>query len=272
MSRHEQWQIEGNAADLYERYAARHILGPWAPGLIEAAAVRKGDRVLDLACGTGVVARLAAARVGETGQVTGLDLNAGMLATARSLPLPPGAPVEWVQASALDTQLPDRSFDVVLCQQGVQFFPDRLAALREVSRVLAPDGRIAISVWRATGIYNSAVGDALSRYLGGEIAARFCASRRAPSGDDLVATAVQAGFHSVKVQVQSLLVRLPSPEAFVPGHLAATPVAADFRATDDAARAAVSRHVAQALAMHNDGDGIAFPEEINVMTARKGAS
>lgn len=74
MTRNEQWQIEGNAAELYERYAARYILGPWAPGLIAIA----GVRVLDLACGTGAVARLAAKEVGASGRVIGLDLNAGM--------------------------------------------------------------------------------------------------------------------------------------------------------------------------------------------------
>jgi ubiquinone/menaquinone biosynthesis C-methylase UbiE len=272
MSRAEQWQIEGSAAELYERYAARHILRPWATGLVDAAAVRKGDRILDMACGTGVVARLAADRAGTTGRVTGLDLNAGMVATARSLPVPPGAPVEWVQASALDTGLEDRSFDVVLCQQGVQFFPDRVAALREIFRVLAPHGRLALSVWRTTGIYNSAVGDALSLHAGKEIARRFCASRDAPSGEDLVATTRRAGFESVKLHVQRMVVRLPPPEAFVLGHLAATPIAADIREIGDAVSAALIRDVAQGLASYRDGDGIAFPEEINVVTAMRGAS
>ena len=84
------FQVSGNAAELYERYAVPYVLGPWAPELVELAALKRGDRVLDLACGTGVVARLAAPRVGPTGHVTGLDLNAGMLAVARTLPPPSG--------------------------------------------------------------------------------------------------------------------------------------------------------------------------------------
>jgi SAM-dependent methyltransferase len=83
------FQVSGNAAELYERYAVPYVLGPWAPELVELAALKRGDRVLDLACGTGVVARLASPRVGPTGQVIGLDLNAGMLAVARTLPPPP---------------------------------------------------------------------------------------------------------------------------------------------------------------------------------------
>ena len=90
MSQPEQWQLSGNAAEMYEHYVVPYLLGPWAPGL---AALQPGERVLDVACGTRVVARLAAQKVGTTGQVTGLDLNPGMLAVARVLPPPPGAPI-----------------------------------------------------------------------------------------------------------------------------------------------------------------------------------
>ena len=121
MNQPAQWQISGDAAELYERYAVRYILGPWAASLVDAACLAPGDRVLDIACGTGVVTRIAAQRVGSSGKVIGLDLNPAMLAVARSLPTASAAPVEWVQRSALDLGLPDRSIDAVLCQQGLQF-------------------------------------------------------------------------------------------------------------------------------------------------------
>ena len=101
-------------------------------GLVEVAALRPGERVLDVACGTGVVARLAAQQVGTAGQVTGVDLNAGMLAVARALSPPPGATITWVEGSAVAIDLADVQFDVVLCQQGLQFFPDQPAALWEM--------------------------------------------------------------------------------------------------------------------------------------------
>jgi len=97
MSQHEQWQLTAEATELYERYPARYFLGPWAPLLIDAARLIGGERVLDLACGTGLVARIAAQRVGPAGQIVGVDLNPGMFAVAQSLPAAVGAPVEWLE-------------------------------------------------------------------------------------------------------------------------------------------------------------------------------
>ena len=272
MITNEQWQLTGDAAELYERYAARYILAPWAPRLLELAQVAAGERVLDLACGTGVVTRLAAERVGPSGSVIGLDLNPGMIAVARSVAAPSGARVEWVKRSALETRLPAASFDVVVCQQGFQFFPDRPAALREMRRLLVPAGRIAISVWRSTGIYNSAVGHALEALFGSTIASRFCASRAAPGGDELLDAVREAGFDQAKLHVQRMTVRLPPPEAFVLGHLAATPVAPELRAADSPLHRSLVARVARDLARYRTADGVAFPEEVNVVTACGGAS
>jgi SAM-dependent methyltransferase len=267
MSKADRWQVDGSAAELYERYVARYILGPWVPGLLDVAGVRTGDRVLDVACGTGAVTRVAAQRVGAPGRVTGLDLSAAMLAVARALQSSPGAPIGWIEASALDTGLPDRSYDVVLCQQGLQFFPDKPTALREMHRVLVPGGRLAVSVWRATGIYNAAVGDALREMAGDDTRRRFCASRDVPSHEELASLIAATPFRQTQLRVQRLTVRLPCLEDFVPAHLAGTPVAAEIRAMGEAARVALGRDVAQRLSNHRDGDGVAFPEEVNIVTA-----
>ena len=134
MSDHEHWQLDGSAPELYERYLVPAITRIWASDLIDRAGPKPGKSLLDVACGTGVVARLAAERM-RTGRVVGLDLNEGMLAVARSVPIT-GAPIEWREGSALSLPFENRSFDLVLCQLGVQFFPDRSLALREMKRVL----------------------------------------------------------------------------------------------------------------------------------------
>src|SRR5919197_2579488 len=99
MTRHEQWHLSADAAKRYERVVARHILAPWVRVLIDAAGLSARERVLDLACGTGLVARAAAERVGPGGHVVGVDLNPGMIAVARTLPPPAGAAIEWITYS-----------------------------------------------------------------------------------------------------------------------------------------------------------------------------
>lgn len=268
MNTREQWQLTTlEAAELYERCPARYILGPWAPLLVEAARVVSGDRVLDVACGTGIVARIAAERIGPTGRVVGVDLNPGMIAVARSLPAPVGAPIEWLEGSALDLQLNDVSFDAVLCQQGLQFFPDKAVALKEMRRVLDRRGRLALSVWHGTGPYNNAVSDALARWVSNEAAVRFSATRQVPTAEELRHLATGAGFSAVEVRISRIDVHLPHLDKFVLDHLAATPVAGAIAAVDSEARKQIGTCVTEQLRGYADGDGVTFPEETHVMTA-----
>src|ERR1700722_8583613 len=139
MSQQGQWQVAGSAPEVYERELVPAVFRPWAPILVDLAHPRPGERVVDVACGTGVVARIVAARVGPKGTVVGVDLNPGMLSVARSaVSTDPraSAPVQWQEASADKLPFPDGSFDIVYCQLGLQFFVDRAAALCEMRRVL----------------------------------------------------------------------------------------------------------------------------------------
>jgi ubiquinone/menaquinone biosynthesis C-methylase UbiE len=135
--------------EVYEQVLVPAIARPLSRVVVDLAAPTEGERALDLACGTGLVARAVAPLVGAGGTVIGVDALPGMLAVARSLPDPGGATVEWVEADAGETGLPDGSFDLVICQQGLQFFPDRGAAAAEVRRVLAPGGRFVAAVWQS---------------------------------------------------------------------------------------------------------------------------
>src|SRR5918993_2770365 len=115
----EQWQLEESSAESYERYLVPLFFAPGAQYLIELAALGVGERVLDVACGTGIVARSAAPRVGANGRVVGLDLNEGMLEVARMASSEVHPAIEWQQGDATDMPLRDRAFDVVFCQQGL---------------------------------------------------------------------------------------------------------------------------------------------------------
>src|SRR5260370_36080559 len=176
MSGQSGWQLaSGSDAEAYERYLMSPFGNAWTQALVQLAAPAEGDRVLDVACGTGAAARFAAPLVGPTGLVTGLDLNAGMLTIARAMPAPEGITIAWREGNATALPFPNASFDVVCCQQGLQFFPDRPAALREMFRVLAPTGRLALSVWRGLEHqpFYAALTRALDRYVSSPAHARL---------------------------------------------------------------------------------------------------
>jgi ubiquinone/menaquinone biosynthesis C-methylase UbiE len=262
-----QWQLAGNAAELYEDVLVPTVFKPWGADLVELADLQHGERVLDVACGTGVVARLAAQQVGTTGKVTGLDLNAGMLRVARSLPAAPGAPVTWAEGSALAMPLPDASFDVVLCQQGFQFFPDQRAGLQELKRVLVPGGRVLLSIWEGETPYSFAMATAVERHVGLEAATTLRKSRACPDPETVRHLMVQTGFRGAKTCARNLTRRLPAIAGFVLRHLAATPVAGAIAALSEGARAALAEDVRKALRAYEDGDGVTYPEVTHVLMA-----
>ncbi|MEP3278724.1 MAG: methyltransferase domain-containing protein [Stappiaceae bacterium] len=136
-------QISKSAAEIYDEFFVPALFGVWAAPLCDAADIRPGHSVLDVACGSGATTRIAAERVSPGGAVTGLDCNEGMLDVARSrMPL-----ITWTHGQAEALPFEDNMFDAVLCQFGLMFFDDRQQALSEMLRVLRPGGRMAVSVW-----------------------------------------------------------------------------------------------------------------------------
>ena len=212
----------GDPATNYERYFVPAIGAPLAHELIELAALRPGERVLDVACGTGVVTRMAAERVGHAG-VAGVDLNPAMLAVARSVG--GGTELEWHEASAASLPLGDATFDVVLCQMGLQFFADRQGALREMRRVLAPGGRVVLNVPGPTPPPFAVLEQAVARYID-PAAGRFVATVFSLHDPDEVEQLLSdAGFADVLARAQRTTLRLPPPEEFLWQYLHSTPLA-----------------------------------------------
>lgn len=270
MSQQMDWtRYGGSAAEIYERHMVPAIFGPWAEDLLALATPKPGERVLDVACGTGIVARLVVQRVGPNGTVVGLDLNPGMLAVARTIPVPHAAQIEWREGNVSAIPFPDATFDLALCQQGLQFFPDRLAALREMRRVLVRGGRLALSVWRpmqhSPGF--AALATALGRFIAPEAAAIMQGPFALGSADDLRILMTDAGFVDVVVQPAAKALRFPSPEEFVGRYVAATPLAAVVAKANDDARAALTTEVGASLKSYVDHQGLAFPIETHLVLA-----
>jgi ubiquinone/menaquinone biosynthesis C-methylase UbiE len=259
----------GNAAENYERFFVPAIGAPLAADLVETAALRPGERVLDVACGTGVVARLAAQRVGPTGSVAGLDLNPGMLAVARSV-APSDFSIHWYESSAEAMPLSDETFDAVLCQVSLQFLPDKIAALRQMRRVLVTGGRLILSVPGPTPAIFAVMDEALERHIGPEAArfVRLVFSLHDP--DELRALITEAGFHDVTVRADTKELKLAPPEEFLWQYIQSTPLAAAVAGADDAARDSLQRDVALGCRRFVEGGGsLVLQQGITVATGHK---
>ena len=210
-------QTQVDAARAYEGLFVPALFGQWATRVADAAGIRPGDRVLDVACGTGVLARTALSRAGRSGHVAGLDPSPGMLAVAEEL-----APaVSWHRGTAESLPFPDASFDAVVSQFGLMFFADRVRALREMLRVLVADGRMVVAVWDGLDhIPAYAVEVNLLERLAGAAAAD---ALRAPFvlGDrnDLVTLFREAGAVAAAVDTQLGTARFPSVRVMVEADL-----------------------------------------------------
>jgi ubiquinone/menaquinone biosynthesis C-methylase UbiE len=274
MSDQGQWQVAGNAAETYERALVPAVFAAWAPLVVTLADPQPGERVLDVACGTGVVTRLASQRVGRTGHVVGLDLNPGMLAVATSRASgqsPTDAPITWQEASATKMPLPDGSFDIVYCQLGLQFFPDRLAALREMYRVLVPGGRLGLMVWR--GIEHSPgferLAGSLTRHVNSDAAGIMRAPFSLGNAEELRELLSESRFREIAIRPVPGTVRFPSVARFVQDYVAGSPLAGHVAKVSDEARAALVSEVGIALRAYVSGTELRFPIEAHLVSARK---
>lgn len=215
----------GSAAENYERYFVPAIPLPVSGSLLDAAGLQPGERVLDVACGTGVIARLAAQRVGPTGSVTGADISPDMIEVARSIVAPASPIIDWHVSDAASLTLPDRAYDVVLCQLGLMFIEDRQRALTEFRRVLREDGRVAIStpgpITKVFEVLEEAIVEHIAADLGGFVRAVF--SLHDP--DTLISLLGDAGFNDVTAGLRTVALQLPGPAEFLWQYINITPLA-----------------------------------------------
>jgi len=260
----ESFQIPLEAAEAYEAAFVPAFFAQWAPILCDAAAVTAGQRILGVACGTGIVARTAADRVGAT-NVVGVDLNEAMLTVARRV----RPDIDWRQGDAAALPLDDGSFDTVLCQMALMFFPDPVRALQEIARVAGTDGTVAVLVpssLDAQPAYGPFV-DIAARQAGSE--ARSLLSTYFACGDlgDLTTLFDKAGLRSPTTATHLGIARFPSVDALVTTEVDSTPlgerISADVRhQIRDGAR--------DILAPFTSGDGgLEAPFEVHVVTARR---
>ncbi len=204
-----------NPALTYESFFVPAIFVPCTKLLVDAARPARGERVLDVACGTGIVSRTIAPLVGDGGKVTGVDLSPDMIEVARTL-MPQGTSIELKQGNGTALDLPDRSFDLVTCQHGLQFFPDRLAGTREFRRVLGDGGRAVVLCWKSKehqSLYHS-IFQAEAEFLDVPVE-KLSAPFSLGDGDELKRLLLDGGFSSVEIQPYTIKASFASADQFV---------------------------------------------------------
>ena len=261
----ETFQIPVEAAEQYEANLVPAFFAQWAARLCAAAGVAPGQRVLDVACGTGIVGRTASSIVGAEGAVVGVDLNEAMLTVARRV-----APdLEWRQGDAAALPVDDASFDVVLCQMALMFFPDRLQALREIARAAKPGATVAIvvpSALAAQPAYKPFV-EMAATHAGPEAVSLLSTYFACGDAGEIIAAMHAAGLTDATVSREIGVMRGPSIDDLVAAEVESTPLV-------DRITPAVYEHIRagahEVLAPFTNPDGsLAAPFESLIVTARR---
>lgn len=253
------WGIIGNWAEIYHACFVPTLIAPWVERTLALAAPWRGERLLDVACGTGAVTLPAAQRIGPTGRVIGLDPSPEALTVARSLNgQQGGATIEWRAGSAESLPFADGSFNVVTCQFGAMFFTDRIAALCEMRRVLASDGRLVLTTWGPLdkNLGNAAMAQAWKERVSPEQANKLNPPHSLSDPAELHALLGAAGFALIDVQRQPARGRFSSPQALVCGYGALSGLAADATLC-----ATLCADVARLLEAYCGPEGLDYPTE-----------
>ena len=256
-----------NAAENYEKYFVPVIGGPFALDLVNEAGLRPTERVLDVGCGTGTIARLAAERVGLNGRVSALDVNAAMLTVARSLPS--AIPIKWYETAAESVPLPDASFDVVFCQIALQFVADKVAALREMHRVLRPGGRLLISTPIPNAFFD-VLDREIAHHVNQEAAAFVHAVFSLNDPAEMRDLLVAAGFQVPKLRNHRKQLHLPPARDFMWQYIYCTPLMALLPQAGNEQTQALERAVVAGWQPWTGEAGMTYEQSVLVGTAQRG--
>ena len=252
----------------YERLFVPALFEAWTKHLVAGAGIQEGSRVLDIACGTGVLARRALAAAGPTGRIVGADPASGMLAAAKELE----PRIDWVLCSAESLNVPDNEFDCVISQFGMMFFQDQQKSADEMLRVLTPGGSLAIAVWSSVE-HNPAYGDIIA-VLEEQVGMAAADALRLPYslGDAGKVTAVleSSGFTDITVEAKTETARFPSSRQMVEAELRGWLPLFDIFLSENEIHGILIESDKTLRKYAGPSGEAAFPTSAHVFTARKG--
>lgn len=264
-----QYQLAGNAAELYEKFTVPTGAGPAARGMLDRIELNASDRILDAACGTGIVARLIVELGTNVAGLVGLDLNESMLDVARKLEPSASFPITWQQGDLCALPFSDHEFDVVICNHGFQFVPDKALALSEIKRVLTNEGRFVFTVWSAEPPINVAIANSIRTHIDEDLAKAVLAPFAFRDVTTIQKLLNDTGFQSITVQELTITRRLPATETVAMDLIERSAYAGSVAAASDKARGAIASEVFEAMQPYKEGSEFAEPMSNHLVQARK---
>ena len=260
MTQPNQFQLSAAAAESYESHKVPAIFGPMADATLDAITLPASARVLDVACGTGAVARAVSSRLTQPSHLSGADLNPAMIEMARNT-TPAGIhSFDWAAASVEDMPFADGVFDLAFCQQGLQFFPDKGAALAEIRRCLQPGGRLILTTWAAIPPFFEVVRDVLHRHLSPEAAATAVRPFVWNDSDEIRSIISAGGFECADPKKLQVFRKMPADVASMREEILATPNEPALRAVGDTHLDAIVEEILAGVSQFRSQDTLVMPQ------------
>lgn len=249
----------------YEQFFVPAIGKPLAEDLVEKAQLTSGENIMDVACGTGIVARLATEKVGSKGFVSGLDADPGMLAVARSL----DQTIEWYEANAETIPIPDNTFDVVFCQMGLQFFENKVVVLKEMYRILKQGGRLCINVPGPIADLFKAMVNAMKKNISEQAAGFLAHVFSLYKPNEIQEIMLRAGFKNVKIEPSEKELHLPKAEKFLWQYIHSTPLAAVVLKSDKHSLRSLEKDVSKSWQNFSQNGSIIYNQPMVTVLSTK---
>ena len=265
---HESFHLNADAADIYESQKVVAIFRPLALATIGSIGIDPGDQVIDVACGTGIVSRVLEERHPDLARIVGVDLNPSMIEKSKSLTSDSASRIEWYQSDVAALPFQDHSFSLAICQQGLQYFPQKETALSEIRRVVEPGGRLALTVWSGASPLFVVIARALGTHINEDVARRSLTPFSFNDQAHISSLIRAAGFSEMAV-TRIVVDREVGPASHsIPREIASNPIASEVESEGSQVMKSIVESVDASLADFRVGDGFIVPQESFLFTAR----
>jgi SAM-dependent methyltransferase len=268
-----------NTADTYhlstkaaEQQKVPSLFGPIARATLDVVSLPEGAQIIDVACGTGIISKVAAEHLTGQGRIVGTDLNPAMIEVARRTMPATRHRIEWFTCDATELPFENGQFDIAFCQQGLQFFPDKPKALSEIRRVLVTNGQLFLTCWKSVSPLFQAASDSLRYRIGNEIAEQALRPYAFRDGGVISSLLKDAGFEVDEVSTLVVDRHLTPARRAVRAELLAQPYEQALRASGDATIDAIVEDVVMSLKNYSDGQTITVPSEAHLFLGEERCS